>query len=47
MQAQHNDPQYTKLTVRSYEPIYNAFDIQISNTFLRRDAFLNTVIASD
>lgn len=37
----------TKLTVKLFEPMYVDFDRQLSNALLRRDAFLDRMIAHE
>ena len=40
-------PKLTKITVRFYQPMYWAFDDQMADAMLRRDAFLDRVIAGE
>lgn len=47
MQAASDETAYTKLTVNFYKPMYTAFNRQISTTPFSRDAFLDSIIASE
>ena len=37
----------TKITVKIYEPLLRGFDRQLANLFIKRDAFLNAMIAEE
>lgn len=45
MATKYPYPELTKLTTHFYEPMYAAFDQQMASALLRRDAFLDKVIA--
>lgn len=45
--ATEQDRGLTKLTAKVYAPMYAAFDRQLSNALLRRDAFLDRMISQE
>ena len=45
--ATEQDRGLTKLTAKVYSPMYMAFDRQLSNALLRRDAFLDRMISQE
>jgi len=47
VKTEKQTPEMTKMTARLFAPMYADFDRQMTNTFIRRDAFLDQVLANE